>query len=66
MQAKPGDFRELKELMTRQTGDEKLARQRTLLFGLLWNLEAGETPEMLIDVIELLRFELSLRRAEGR
>jgi hypothetical protein len=62
----PSDFQTYKsQLMKQFGGNEKLARARGLLFSMLWNLEAGVPPQILIDCLELLRFELARKLAEG-
>ena len=58
-EVKPTDFEEFKRLMMRLTsGDEKLARARALSFSMLWALAGGIPVVLLIDLVELLRFEL--------
>lgn len=62
---KPSDFEELKAVMLKQTaGRPKLAAVRTLSFAVLWCLAVGILPQILIDLVELLRFEMERRRTE--
>lgn len=62
---KPSDFEELKAVMLKQTnGDERRAAVRLLSFGVLWCLAVKILPSILIDLVELLRFEMQRLRNE--
>ena len=60
------DFSAVKRMMRKPSDSgEKPGAVRTLTLGVLWCLDAGVSDSLLLDLVELLRFEVARRRAEG-
>jgi len=59
------NYTDLKRLMTTQTGgDEKRSAVRTLSFAILWCLECKIDNQIVLDLLDLLRFEHERRVKE--
>lgn len=48
-------------MLRQSNGEMKRAAVRTLSFAVLWCLAAGILPAILVDLIEVLRFEMQRR-----